>query len=168
MRNLRNVVIVFTSIVLVGFAVNVFAYGGGMTGRCDGRGYKGQGHHHRGGFGPRYCDQLSEKEVTQLEQAREKFFNSTRGLRDNIFDKKRELRDELAKDEPDAAKASKLQKEISGLQGQFDQKRIDHMLELKKLNPNIGRGYGRGYGRGHIHDGPMMGYGPRGDGHCRR
>jgi Spy/CpxP family protein refolding chaperone len=164
MRNLRSVIIVLTSIVLVGFAVNVFAHGGGMMGRGDGRGYKGQGYHHRGGYGPRYYDQLSEKEVKQLEQVKEKFFNETSRLRDEIFDKKRELRDELTQDEPDATKASKLQKEISGLQSQFDQKRIDHMLELKKINPDIGRGYGRG----HIHDGPMMGYGPRGNGHCWR
>jgi Spy/CpxP family protein refolding chaperone len=163
MRNLRNVIIVFASIALVGFAVNVFAHGGGMMGRGDGWGHKGQGYHQRGGYGPKYGDQLSEEEVKQLEQAREKFFNETKELRDGIFDKKRELRDELAQDEPDAAKASKLQREISALQGQFDQKHIDHMLKLKKLNPNIGRGYGPG----HMHKGPMMGYGPRGGGYCR-
>jgi len=157
MRNLRNVIIVLAFIGVVGFTINVFAHGGGM-GRGDGWSHKGQGYHHRGGHGPRYSDQLSEEEVKQLEQAREKFFNETKELRDDIFDKKRELRDELAKDEPDAAKASKLQKEISGLQGQFDQKRINHMLKMKKLNPNIGRGYGRG----HMHGGPMMGYGPHG------
>ena len=162
MRNLRNVIIVLASIALVGFAVNVFAHGGGM-GRGDGWGYKGQGYHQRGGHGPKYGDQLSEEEVKQLEQAREKFFNETKELRDDIFDKKRELRDELAQDEPDNAKASKLQREISVLQGRFDQKRIDHMLKLKKLNPNIGRGYGLG----HMHSGPMMGYGPRGGGYCR-
>lgn len=162
MRNLRNVIIVFASIALVGFAVNVFAYGGGMMGRGGGWGYEGRGYHHQGGYGPGYSGQLSEEEINQLEQARDKFFDETRALRDDIFDKKSELRDELAKDEPDAAKTSKLQKEISGLQGQFDQKRIDHMLKLKKINPNIGRGYGRR----HMHGGPMMGYGPDGEG-CR-
>ncbi len=48
------------------------------------------------------------------------------------------------KDEPDAAKASRLQKDISKLQSQFDQKRIDHMVEMRKLNPNGGRGYRSG------------------------
>lgn len=47
----------------------------------------------------------------------------------------------MAKPEPDAGKASQLQKEISGLQSQFDQKRIEHTVEMRKLNPNAGRGY---------------------------
>jgi zinc resistance-associated protein len=165
MRSLRNVIIVLISIALVGFAVNVFAHGGGMMGRGNGWGDNSQGYHHRGGYGhgPMWGDQLSEEEVKQLEQARQKFFNDTKDLRDNLYTKERELRDELAKDEPDTAKASKLQKEISGLEAQFDQKRINHMVELKKLNPNIGRGYGRGH---MMNGGPMMGYGPREGGYC--
>ena len=56
----------------------------------------------------------------------------------------------------DASKASRLQKEISELQAQFDQKRIDHMIETRKLNPNTGRGYMQG--------GPMIG--SYGSGYC--
>ena len=67
------------------------------------------------------------------------------------FEKERDLQNELAKDEPDVARASQLQKEISDLQSQFDQKRIEHMVEMRKLNPNAGQGYRSG--------GPMMGSG---------
>ena len=75
-----------------------------------------------------------------------------------MYEKERELQNELAKAEPDASKASGLQKEISELQAQLDQKRIDHMVEMRKLAPNAGKGYVRG--------GSMMGYGPRGGGYC--
>ena len=84
----------------------------------------------------------------------------TQELRSNLFEKERELQEEFSKEEPDASKASRLQKEISELQAQFDQKRIDHMVEMRKLAPKAGRGYMRG--------GPMMGYGPRGGGYCRQ
>ncbi|MBU0988553.1 MAG: hypothetical protein KKH68_14980 [Proteobacteria bacterium] len=48
--------------------------------------------------------------------------------------------------------ASSLQNDISKLQAQLDQKRIDHMVEMRKINPNAGRGFmgrgGMGYGNG--------------------
>ena len=96
---------------------------------------------------------------TQLEQKRAAFFKETQDLRANLYEKERELQKELAKNDPDAAKASVLQKEISELQTQFDKKRIDHMLEIRELTPNAGRGY--------LNGGPMMGYGARGGGYCR-
>lgn len=162
MRNLRNVLIALVSVAMVGFAVNAFARDGRGMGRGNGWGDCDQGYHHRGGYGPMWDDNLSDKEVKQLETQRDKFYNDTKALRDSLYEKKRDLRDELAKDKTDTVKASTLQKEISGLEAQLDQKRITHMIEMKKINPNIGRGYGRGY----RHGGPMMGYGPHGDGPC--
>ena len=84
---------------------------------------------------------MSPETYKQFEQNREAFFNETRDIRTSLFEKERELQNELAKDEPDVAQASRLQKEISDLQSQFDQKRIEHMVEMRKLNPNAGRGY---------------------------
>jgi len=54
-----------------------------------------------------------------------------------------------------------LQKEISDLQAQFDQKRLTHVLEMKKIDPNFteGRGFGMGMGMG-----PGKGPGPFGAG----
>jgi len=71
------------------------------------------------------------------------------GLRNgnDIFQKRLELRSELAKQTPDVQKAVKLQKELSELKAQFDQKRIDHRIKMKKINPNVGRGFG---GRGRV------------------
>jgi Spy/CpxP family protein refolding chaperone len=101
---------------------------------------------------------MSKEQHKQFEQKREAFIKETHDLRANLYEKELELQSELAKAEPDAAKASGLQKEISELQAQLDQKRIDHMVEMRKVAPNAGRGYMRG--------GSMMGYGPRGGGYC--
>ena len=144
---------VFVSIA----AVSAFAHGPGW-GWGGGWGHHGPGWHHRGDYGQRYDDQMSKEEYKQWEQQREAFFTETQDMRANLYEKERELQNELAKSEPDAAKASGLQKEISELQSKLDQKRIDHMIEMRKLNPNAGRGF--------IGGGPMMGYGPHGGGYC--
>ena len=156
MFNLKAAIITVASIALVGLTINAFAHGG--MSRGGGWGHHGQGWHHQGEYGPGYDDQLTKEEYSQFDQKREAFFKETQELRSNLFEKERELQNELAKDEPDASKASRLQKEISELQAQFDQKRIDHMIEMRKLNPNIDRGYMQG--------GPMMGYGSYGGDYC--
>jgi Spy/CpxP family protein refolding chaperone len=158
MRNLKTVIIAVASVAVIGFTINAFAHGGmGMGGNW---GKNGQGWHHQGDYSPGYDDQMSKEQYQQLEQKREAFLKDTQELRTNLYEKERELQNELVKEEPDAAKASGLQKEISELQAQFDQKRIDNMVEMRKLNPNAGRGF--------MHGGSMMGYGPRGGGDCWR
>jgi Spy/CpxP family protein refolding chaperone len=152
MRNVKTIIIAVASVAVIGFAINAFAHGG------MGWGHHGSRWHHRGDYGPGYDDQMTKEQYAQLEQKREAFFKDTRDLRANLYEKERELQNELAKDTPDASRASELQKEISDLQTQLDQKRIDHMVEMRKLAPNAGRGFMGG--------GPMMGYGPRGGGYC--
>jgi Spy/CpxP family protein refolding chaperone len=138
-KTLRNAIIAIVSITLVGLSISAFAHSG--MGWGGGWGHHGSGWHHHGGYGSGYSDQLTKDEYALLEQNREAFLKETQDIRDNLYDKGRELENELAKSEPDAAKASKLQKEISKLQSQFDQKRVEHMVEMRQQNPNFGRGY---------------------------
>jgi Spy/CpxP family protein refolding chaperone len=153
----RNVIIAIASITILGIGINAFAYGG--MGCGGGWGYHRGGMHYQGGYGNGPVGQMSPESYKQFEQKREAFLNETRDIRSSLFEKERALQNELAKDEPDVAQASSLQKEISDLQSQFDQKRIEHMVEMRKLNPNAGRGFGTG--------GPRMGYGKRGGGYCQ-
>ena len=164
MFTLKNVLITIASIAVLGIGINAFAHGG--MGWGGGWGQHRGGMHYQGGYGNGPVDQLNPEDYKQFEQKREAFFNETQDIRTGLFEKERELQNELVKDEPDMARASQLQKEISDLQSQFDQKRIEHMVEMRKLNPNAGRGYKSG--------GPMMGSrGPgmgsgynRGGGYC--
>ena len=93
---------------------------------------------------------LSDDDVAALEKEREAFFKATENLRQDIYAKRLALRSELAKKDPDVKNAQDLQKAISDLEAKIDQERVDHMIKMKKINPNAGRGYGsgRGHGRG--------------------
>ena len=148
MLTFRNVIIAIASVSIIGLGVNTFADMG--MGGGSGGGHYGAGMHYQDRFDTGYDNQLSKEDYKKFEQKREAFFKETQDIRTSLFEKERELQSELAKSKPDATKASRMQKEISKLQSQFDQKRIDHMVEMRKLNPNGGRGFMSG--------GHMMGY----------
>jgi hypothetical protein len=125
-------------------------------GWADGpRGYGGQG----------YQSDLSEEDMARLDKERQAFFDATSDLREKLNQKELELRSELAKPDPDAKKAAGLQKEISGLESELDQKYLEQRIKMRKEFPRSGyrgdgygpRGWG-GMGRGMYRGGG--GYGP--------
>jgi Spy/CpxP family protein refolding chaperone len=119
-----------------------YGMGPGMMGYGPGYGY--------GPDGRGYGANLTEEQQAKLDAAREKFFTETETLRDQIQDKRFALGDELRKENPDTGKVTALQKELSQLEGEFDQKAIQHQLEVRKILPERARrGYGRGYGGGY-------------------
>ena len=132
--------------------------GGGRGGNCWGPG---------AGYGPRgygaqgYQSNLSEEELAKLNQERQAYFEATSDLREKLYQKELQLRSELAKPEPDAKIAAGLQKDISGLESELDQKRLEHRINMRKEFPRGGyQGYGYGpRGRG-------MGRGMYGGGDC--
>jgi len=130
-KNMKNTaLIVLTVVAVVGFGTYAFAdWGMG---------------HHRYGWG----QDLSDDDIEMLKKERESFFKTTEDLRQDIYTKELELKSELSKKSPDAEKAVKLQKDLSDLEAKIDQKRIGHMIKMKKINPNAGRGPGPGWGRG--------------------
>ena len=158
---LTKIVAVVAVVAMVGIGANAFAGWG--------RGPEGK---HRG-YGPGgYGADLSEEDYRKVEEQRKAFFEDTDKLRQDLHRKNLELESEFAKETPDAAKASAIQKDVSQLQADLDQKRIAHMLKMREINPNAGKGYhGRGYGRGmggpgrgkggyHMRGYGMGGYGP--------
>ena len=93
-------------------------------------------------------------------------------MRNQLGQKQLELQNELAKQDPDAGKAAALQKDISDVQSQLNQKWVDHRVKMQQVAPNYGymgrgsgpRGFMMGQGYGYGQHGFMMGpgYGPRG------
>ncbi len=155
-NNLSKGLIIIVAILMVGIVA---------TAHADwGRGY---GHHGWGmmenrdmGYGPGpgncgrgYTSDLSTEELAKVDEERNAFFKDTESLKQNMYQKNLELRSELAKENPDAGKASSLQKEISDLESQFDQKRLDHMLRMKKINPSAGMRRSRSQSRGQARSG---------------
>ncbi len=154
-----KILVIATVTALLGIGTYAFADRGMGWGGHHGGGW------HRGWSGNAgYQANLNDEDLNRLNQQRQAFFEQTRSLRENLFQKRLELRSELARQEPDTAKAATLQKEISDLQGQLDQKRIEHRIRMQKENPGFfaGRGYGRGGGR---QMGPGMGRGFGGRGY---
>ena len=104
----------------------------------------GYGRYHRGYGNPGFMGNLSKEEITKLNEERSAFFKATQDLRQNIYQKRLELNSELAKKNPDSKKAGALQKELSGLQGQLDQKRTEQRIRMNKINPGFGH-MGQGF-----------------------
>ena len=95
----------------------------------DGRGFRG----------------LTEGQQTKLDEPDQKFFNETGDLRGKIWNKRAELDSLLNSQNPDGEKMKALQKEISTLQAQMSEKRLNYRLEARKTAPE---GYsGRNAGR---------------------
>ena len=150
-----------TIVAVIGFGAYAFA-GWGMGYDHHGRDHYGQSWHHKGWGGPGYghmMDNLSDAEIEKMENERNTFFKATENLRQDLYAKELELKTELYKENPDTRKAAELQKEISELEAKLDQERIDHLVKMRKINPDTGRDF---MGRG------PMGYGPSGGGYCWR
>ena len=155
-------IMVLTVVAVFGIAALSFADWGRGYGHMMGYGGMGPGWNHMGGYGygqRGYYGNFSEEEMASLDQQRAEFFKATENIRQQLYEKELALRSELAKENPDTSKASKLQSEISTLQSELDQKRLDYDIQTRTSAPNYNGGY-----RG---SGPMMGYGPRGGGYCR-
>lgn len=142
-------VLILSTIVFLGFTVPASADGG--------MGYGHQGWMHQGWASPGFdaWSNLSEEEFKKLYEERNVVFEETKKLRQRLYAKELDLRSILARENPDAQKAARLQKEISELEAQLDQKRLGHLIKMRKISPYAGRGFMGHHGM----MGPgMMGY----------
>ena len=154
---------------IIGLAASAFADWGRGSGRGFGPGACGGlgGGSGQGGYNcPAAFDELNDEQIDRLNEMRTRFFEDTRDLKDRMYQKRLELQSELAKQEPDKARAIKLQKEVSELRSEMSQKRLEQRLELKNEFPELadsgfGRGYGKGRGWGMRQDDQERGYGMR-------
>ena len=156
-KKYRKLKIMLIAAIAIAFS-GIYASADGGKGYRHHRGmHQGQGWHQRGYGGPgcAVMDNLSEDETKKLDAERTEFFEATKGLRRKIYQKRLELASELAKENPDAATAAGLQKEVSDFKAQMAQKRLEHILRVQKINPDLGRGFWGGgpMGPGMMHRG---------------
>lgn len=170
MKNTRTTqTIIIAVVILIAGAAVAFAQGGwggagygcgrtmggSMMGPCcqgrmmgPGPGHAMMGQGQGWGYSRGYAA-LSDKDRAKIDAAREIFFNETRSLRRDMDDQAYALRKEMNSDNPDSGKVAKLQKQLSKLESDFDQKRIQHQLEMRKLWPEKFRNRGMGWGCGY-------------------
>jgi Spy/CpxP family protein refolding chaperone len=155
MKTNKKMIIGLAAVLTLALAAFAYAHGGYGDGRMMGPGYGG---HMMGcgpgtGYGPHMrgydnWGNFSEEDAAKIDSAREKFFNSTRDLRRQIDEKQYAIQEELSKDTPDTGKVLELQKTLSALQSDFDQKALAHRMEVGKLVPQgaTSNYYRGGYG----------------------
>ena len=142
---MKKSIIIISSLLMVALvAGSVFAWGPGK-GRGMGAGYNQDC--------PRYGGQSAFNDLSQdqrdgLTALRQKFIDETYEVRSAKFTKQQEMRMLMETSDPDRAKLDTLSQEITDLQKQVRDKRIDFRLAAKKIAPELGMGAGFGQGRG--------------------
>lgn len=76
---------------------------------------------------------MKTEDFSQVRQQK-----ATENLRQTIYEKGLYLKVELVKKPPDVFTALWLQKNISEAKGKFEQKMIEHILRMKKINLAVG------------------------------
>jgi len=159
MKKKAKGILILTVVAIFGITTLSFAGWGRGYGHMMGPDSWGPGWHRGDGYAQGgYYGNLSADEIAKLDQQRTEYFKATENIRQNLYEKELALRSELAKEDPDTSKASTLQSDISKLQSNLDQERLNYEIKARKSAPNYNRGQ-RGYGT-------MMGYGSRGGGSC--
>jgi hypothetical protein len=89
-----------------------------------------------GGSGkyPGYNRNLSDATIKKLNAEQEAFIKATEDLRQTIYEKELYLKAELVKKDPDTATALGFQKNISEAKGKFEQKMIEHIIRMKRID----------------------------------
>jgi Spy/CpxP family protein refolding chaperone len=140
-------------LAIIGFAGYAFAHDGygnrGWSGNHMGYGsHMGYGPH-MGYYGSEGSSGLSESEAKKLEKARDAFYKSTEKTREAIYQNRVELRTELSKTDPDTGKLKTIQKKLSKLEAELNQKTLDYEVKVNKIAPNARGGFAsRGVGNG--------------------
>jgi len=165
-KKIRNGIAALVALAVVAVGANAMA-GKGMGYAQDDRGCGGYGQHQRRGDCPRGqgMADLTPEQREQMDAERQAFFEATRNERQDLYAKGLALKAEMANREPDMEKASALQKAVSDLRGSLDQKRLSHIMAMRKINPDAGSGrFMEGRGQGRHGMGHGKGYG---SGNCR-
>jgi Spy/CpxP family protein refolding chaperone len=168
MKKSTIISVLFIATLMWAFSAEAQGWGRGGGGRGAGPGWQDDT------FGLN----LTQEQTTKLNTMRQAFWKDTSSLNVKFDQKQLELNSLLLEPNPDSGKVVKLQKEISELQTQFSDKRINYQLESRKIltaeqiaqlppgctlgfgnlmggpGPGYGCGMGPGYGGGR-----GMGYG---------
>jgi Spy/CpxP family protein refolding chaperone len=85
---------------------------------------------------------LTDEQREKIAEVRKSFIDKTTDLRNDLRTKHTELINILSTAEPNEEKAKKVQKEISNIRAELDQKRLELMLEILKIDPDARYGQG--------------------------
>lgn len=133
------------AIILLAGAVALPAVAFGETGKVGNRMNRMRAGQGSGTMQGNRNSNLTTEQQEALEKLRKEFYDETLTLRNDLRTKRTELTNIMSEKEPDENKAKAVQKEISDLQAELAQKRIEQRLKVLKINPDAH--YNRGSGR---------------------
>lgn len=102
-------------------------------------------------------ENLSKEDKEKVTAERDAFLKATQDLRQEILSKQLVIQSELVKPLTDVQKAMALQKELSAFEAELDQKKLLHLLEIKKISPDAAASCMNKGGGGQARGCPMMG-----------
>ena len=120
---------------MMGSGYGGYMMGPGMMGPGYGGSMMGYGYGPYANGGNRWGN-LSREQADKFQASQEHFYNATRDLRQKLYDKQFALNSELNSGAPDQSRALELQKEVSKLRSELDQKILQHQFELHKILPD--------------------------------
>lgn len=150
----KKLAVGLVTVAIIALGATAYAYKG-MGSQHGGKGCGGcENYQKNGGCGKTAMNEnLTAEQREQLDAERSAFIDATKEERQALADKKAALWDEIAKENPNVQTASALQQEISRLRAGYDQKLLNHIIAVRKINPDAGKRYmmksGGGYGKGH-------------------
>ena len=165
MKKKLSIIISMAFFAVITFSAGAFAYGGGNTGHHmrGGAGHmdrQDMGSYHQRGFESRW-NALSPEQQDQLKALHQNFIDETAATKTELSSKRANMRILLDTSAPDAAQLKRLSGEIADLKAKIMEKRIDFMLNAKKVAPDFRFGAYAGFGG--MHQG-KRGYCPYGGG----
>ncbi len=139
--NKRNTIVILSTLFFV-LTIGSYAYAGwGCPGRGAGNNKAGHGCPASGSQ-----SSLSDEDYESLQTLKKTYYEDTKELRESVYEKQEELNSEFEASAPDTEKITSLQKELSALRANLDEKYILFKLEAKKIVPGIGTGRGNRHG----------------------
>lgn len=85
---------------------------------------------------------LTQEQITRISDLRKDFMDRAKGIREKMRTRQGEMNALLRTGNPDGARLKKMQAEINRLYAEIADARIDHILEVKKVDPRACPGYG--------------------------
>jgi zinc resistance-associated protein len=135
-----SLVVLLTLALTVGLAASSWA---GPWGHGGGGGMGGGM-----GCGMMGAMNLTPEQAGKLFDLKEKFRNDTAQVRKQMIVKRTELAALWKAENPDEKAITAKQKELNALRGQMQEKSVAFHLEMRKIAPELGRGFHRGMGGG--------------------
>lgn len=146
MKKKLSIIITTAFVAVLTLSAGAFAYGGGKTGQHMGKGGMTVDRQAPESRYESMWNALSTEQQDQLKALQQNFIDESASIRTELTAKKANMSILLDTSSPDATELKNLAGEIADLEAKIMEKRIDFMLNAKKVVPDFRFGPNAGFG----------------------